>query len=85
MRRPQHTSGRPQLRLVPCHQGPTGGRRRPERTNGRSRHAAPARDDKIVLARRRMEQGYYDRADVLERIAEGVLRYLRPASEPKSP
>jgi len=83
MRRAQQTPGRPQLRLVPLPRDRAAQTRRIDRSNGRP-VAASSREEKIALARRRVEQGFYDRSDVLERIAEGVLRHLRPTPEPKS-
>jgi len=61
---------RPKLRLVPP----------PSRSNGGSGDDMQVREEKVALARRRMAEGYYDRADVLERVAEGILRQLRPAA-----
>ena len=80
MRRSLERERRPHLKLVPGPRAANEQTRPAGRTNGRGDHSPGVREEKIALARRRVEQGYYDRADVLERVAEGILRYLRPAA-----
>jgi hypothetical protein len=78
MTQPLERHRKPRLRLVRSAQGGV-----QSRANGGSRGNPPVREDKIALARRRMAEGYYDRPDVLERIAEGILRQIRPAAPPR--
>ncbi len=60
---------RPRLKLVRSGAAKSAGRR-----------ATGPREEKIASARRRMAEGFYDRPDVLERIAEGILRQLTAPS-----
>lgn len=71
----------PELRLIrsPGTPAPLDGRSEGV-SRGRSEGVSRVREEKVALARRRMAEGYYDRIDVLERVAEGILKQLRPAA-----
>jgi hypothetical protein len=81
MRQTRDTNNRrPNLRLVPpLSPGRAGAR------GTRTRDESEIREAKVALARRRVADGYYERDDVLETIADGILRFLRPTPETPRP